>query len=309
MSVGGQHAAGSKVRTWAEMIKFAHSVFALPFALMAAFLAGRHLPEGRPTLLLLALIVVCMVSARSAAMTFNRIVDYTIDSRNPRTAGRPLQTGRLSLAAAWVFLAIASMTFAMGCFSFYLLPARPNKWPMLLGGPVLAYLFGYSLSKRFTKYSHFYLGSAIALSPIAAWIAVDPASLGWPAILLSAAVTLWIGGFDIIYACQDIDVDRREGLYSIPSRWGPAKALLITRLCHATTVILLIVIGILTSLGALYYSGVAIVAVLLAVENFAVHPDDFSKVNLAFFTINGIVSLLMGAFAIADVLIQAPAPL
>ena len=163
--------SATSVRVWGEMIKFSHSIFALPFALIATFLAGRNLDGGHPTILQLVLIVVCMVAARSVAMTFNRIVDAQIDARNPRTAGRPLPAGKLSLVQAWVFLAIAAGTFAVGCFSFYFLPPK-NKWPMLLGGPVLIYLCGYSFTKRFTRYSHFYLGSAIAMSPIAAWIAI-----------------------------------------------------------------------------------------------------------------------------------------
>lgn len=295
-------AAPGSIRTWAEMIKFSHSVFALPFALMAAFLAGRNLPGGRPTLLHLLLIVVCMVAARSAAMTFNRIVDFAIDARNPRTASRPLPAGRLSMVQAWTFLFVAAITYAIGCFSFYFM--FENKWPMLLGAPVLAWLCAYSFTKRFTRYSHFVLGSAIALSPLAAWIAIHPESLGLPAVLLSAAVTLWIGGFDIIYACQDIEVDRREGLHSLPARLGPAKALTITRLSHAAVVVLLVAVGVVANLGGLYYIGVAAVAVLLVVENLSVRADDFSKVNLAFFTINGVVSLLMGACTIADVLIS-----
>ena len=295
---------GSSLRTWADMIKFSHSIFALPFALIATFLAGRHLEGGYPTVTHIVLIVICMVAARSAAMTFNRIADYAIDARNPRTAQRPLQAGRLSLIQAWFFLCLSSATYALGCFSFYFLLPAPNKWPMLLGGPVLAYLFTYSFAKRFTRYSHFILGSAIAISPVAAWIAVDPGSLGWPAVLLSGAVTLWIGGFDIIYACQDIAVDRREGLHSLPARLGPAHALYIARICHFLTVVLLVFVGVTAQLGWLYYVGVALVAGLLLVENLSVRADDFSKVNLAFFTINGIVSVVMSAFAIADVVVS-----
>lgn len=296
-------ALAASTRTWAEMVKFSHSIFALPFALMAAFLAGRHLADGHPSAIHLILIVVCMVAARSAAMTFNRIVDATIDAANPRTANRPLPAGKLTMTQAWIFLGLSTVTYAAGCFSFYFL--LDNSWPMLLGAPVLAYICGYSFAKRFTRYSHFILGSAIALSPVAAWIAVDPASLGWTVIALSAAVTLWIGGFDIIYACQDIDADRREGLHSIPARLGPAGALLITRVAHVGVVGLLIVVGFLEQLGWLYYSGVVVVAVLLVIENLAVSPTDFSKVNLAFFTINGAVSLLMGVCTIVDALVIA----
>jgi len=193
----------------------------------------------------------------------------------------------------------------VGCFSFYF--RFDNKWPMLLGAPLLLYLCTYSLSKRFTMFSHFWLGSAIGLSPAAAWMAVDPASIGWPAVLLSAAVTLWIAGFDIIYACQDVAVDREQGLHSMPARLGAARALAITRGCHVVVVILLMMTGVSGELGWLYYCGVGAVAVLLVVENRSVRPDDFSRVNLAFFTINGIVSLLLGACAIVDVLVGLPA--
>jgi 4-hydroxybenzoate polyprenyltransferase len=249
----------------------------------------------------LLLIVVCMVAARSAAMTFNRIVDAAIDARNPRTASRPLAAGRLTLVQAWAFLFVAAVTYAMGCFSFYFL--FDNKWPMLLGAPVLAWLCAYSFTKRFTRYSHFVLGSAIALSPLAAWIAIHPGSLGLPAVLLAAAVTLWIAGFDIIYACQDIDIDLAEGLHSLPARLGPARALAITRFAHAVVVVLLVAVGGVAGLGGLYYIGVVAVAILLVVENLSVRADDFSKVNLAFFTINGVVSLLMGVCTIVDVLL------
>ncbi|HRX84873.1 MAG TPA: 4-hydroxybenzoate octaprenyltransferase [Phycisphaerae bacterium] len=289
------------VRTWADMIKFAHSVFALPFALMATFLAGRNLPEGRPGLLHLVLIVVCMVAARSVAMTFNRIADARLDALNPRTADRPLPAGKLTIAQAWVFLALFFATFAAGCISFFFWLGNP--WPMWLGGPVLLFLCVYSFAKRFTRYAHFWLGAAIGLSPVAAWIAIDPASLGVPAVLLAATVTCWIAGFDIIYACQDIAVDRREGLHSLPSRIGPRAALWVTRGLHLVVVVLLIALGRACGLGWLYHAGVAAVAVLLVIENAAVRADDFSRVNLAFFTINGLVSLALGACAIADVLL------
>jgi 4-hydroxybenzoate polyprenyltransferase len=292
------------VRLWAEMIRLAHSVFALPFALVAAFLAGRHLDSGRPGWRHLLLIVVCMVAARSVAMTFNRIVDAAIDARNPRTAGRPLPTGRLTLIQAWTFLAVAFGTFAVGCFSFRFWFGNP--WPMLLGAPVIAWLCAYSFAKRFTRWSHLWLGSAIGLSPVAAWIAIDPASLGWPAVMLSAAVTLWIGGFDIIYACQDIAVDRRDGLFSLPARWGPARALLAARLAHLATAVLLVAVGLTAGLGWLYFAGAAAVAVLLVLEHHAVRPDDFSRVNLAFFTINGLVSIVFGLCAVADALLVSP---
>jgi 4-hydroxybenzoate polyprenyltransferase len=172
-----------------------------------------------------------------------------------------------------------------------------------LAVPVLVYVCFYSYTKHFTQWSHFVLGSAIAFSPVAAWLAVHPQSVGWPAVILMAAVTLWIGGFDVIYACQDIDVDRRDGLRSLPARLGAAKALWIARASHAATVALLVLLAAVSGLGWLYLAGVAAVAVLLLTENLLVRKDDFSRVNLAFFTVNGVVSILLGAVAVADVIL------
>jgi len=290
------------IRVWAEMVKLSHSVFALPFALMAAFLAGRNL-AGRdlPYPGQLGLIVLCMVAARSAAMTFNRIVDAEIDGRNPRTAGRPLPAGRLSRVAAYTMLVLAIITFGMGCAGFYLF--YENPWPILLSGPVLIYLCAYSLTKRFTQWSHFVLGSAIGMAPLAAWLAVDPASLGLSALLLVLTVLCWIGGFDIIYACQDIEIDQRERLHSLPSRLGPRKALWIARAAHGSAVAALIGLGVIEDLGVLFAIGVAIAAALLIVENWLVRPGDYRRVNLAFFTVNGMVSLVLAAATITDALV------
>ena len=295
----------SPFRIWAEMVKLPHSVFALPFALMAAFLAGRNIAgRGWPYVGQLVLIVVCMVAARSVAMTFNRIADARIDARNPRTAQRPLPAGKLSWTAAWVMLALAAVTFGIGCLGFHLF--YENTWPILLSGPVLIYLCGYSYSKRFTRWSHYYLGSAIAFSPVAAWLAIHPTSLGASAGLLLGIVTFWIGGFDIIYACQDIEIDRRDGLYSLPASLGPRPALWIARVSHTLVVIGLVLLGLVADLGVIYAVGVALVAALLVVENSLVKPGDYGRVNLAFFTINGIVSVVLAAAAIVDILVAVP---
>lgn len=289
------------------MVKFSHSVFSLPFALMAAFLAARaahaagDAPHPWPSLAQAALIVGCMVTARSAAMTFNRIVDARIDARNPRTAGRALPAGTISRRQANLFLGAASALFVALCGGFWLLDG--NRIPLALSMPVLIYLCFYSYTKRFTRWSHFVLGSAIAFSPVAAWLAIHPESAGWPAVVLMAAVTGWIGGFDIIYACQDLAFDRAAGLHSLPARLGAARALWLARSAHAATIILLLVLGKLADLGGLYHLGVAVVAVLLTVENALVRADDFSRVNLAFFTINGIVSVVLAALTIADLLL------
>lgn len=296
-------AALTSIRTWGEMVKFSHSIFALPFAIVAAFLAGRHWEDRRfPHWGQLGLIVLCMVAARSVAMTFNRIVDAQIDARNPRTAGRPLPSGRITRAAAWMMLFLAAITFGAGCMGFHVWYG--NTWPMLLSGPVLCILCGYSLTKRFTKWSHFYLGAAIAMSPVATWIAISPESVGVTALLLMGVVTCWIGGFDIIYACQDIDIDRRDRLHSLPSRLGPAKALWIARTAHVLVVVGLVALGIVEHLGAIYTVGVAAAALLLLIENSLVRPGDYSRVNVVFFTLNGLVSMLFAATTLTDVLLR-----
>ncbi|MBI1827582.1 MAG: UbiA family prenyltransferase [Planctomycetes bacterium] len=293
----------SALRVWADMVKLPHSIFALPFAMMATFLAGRSIPGRRyPFAGQLLLVIMCMVAARSVAMTFNRIVDAAIDARNPRTASRPLPAGRLSLAAAIFMLVLSIASFGIGCVGFAFI--YDNTWPILLSAPVLLYLCGYSYAKRFTRWSHFYLGSAIAISPVAAWIAVNPTSIGLPAILLAIALTCWIGGFDIIYACQDIEVDRREGLHSLPSRLGPRGALWIARCVHVVSIVALIVLGLVAPLGRGYTVGLCIAALLLIVENSIVHPGDYRRVNMAFFTINGTVSLVLAAGTLIDIVMM-----
>ncbi len=286
----------AQVRTWGEMVKFSHSVFALPFALLATFLAARPgLPGWGP----LGLIVLCMVAARSAAMTFNRIVDARYDALNPRTASRPLPAGRIGMRTAWTFFLTAAAAFVLGCSGFWWLSG--NVWPLVLSVPVLALLCFYSYTKRFTAFSHIVLGAGIALSPVAAWIAINPATLGPPAWLLLAAVTFWIAGFDLIYACQDVGFDRSAGLQSIPARFGIATALWLARAFHLVTVAALIAVGAAANLHAPYFAGVGCVAVLLTIENALVRPDDLSRVNLAFFTVNGIVGVVLGGLGVLDV--------
>jgi len=294
----------SSLRLWAEMVKFSHSVFALPFALLAAFLAGRHL-EGRtwPHGGQLALIVLCMVAARSVSMTFNRIVDARIDAQNPRTALRPLPTGQIGFLTAWIMLALFTITFGLACLGFYVW--YENGWPMLLSGPVLLYLCGYSFTKRFTNWTHFCLGGGIAFSPVAAWIAIHPSSLGISALCLFTSVTSWIAGFDILYACQDIEIDRRHGLHSLPAWLGPRKAFWIARGCHLLVVCGLTALGLSERLGLWYALGVALTALLLIVEHCLVRPGDYCRINVAFFTINGIVSLLLAASGIIDIAVRA----
>ncbi|MBX3395783.1 MAG: putative 4-hydroxybenzoate polyprenyltransferase [Phycisphaerae bacterium] len=288
------------IRLWGEMVKFSHSVFALPFALLATFMAGRNMPGGFPRPAQLGLIVVCMIAARSFAMTFNRIADARIDANNPRTAGRPIPAGRMTIRQAMVYLQISALVFLTACGGFYLLYGNP--WPALLAIPTLAGLSAYSFAKRFTTLAHFVLGAVIAFAPTAAWIAIHPATLGWPALLLTGAVLFWISGFDLIYACQDADIDRRDGLFSIPARFGIARALLISRIAHVATVALLIALGWTTERNWLYWTAVGITALLLASEQAVVKPNDLSRVNLAFFTLNGFVSILFASAAIADLI-------
>jgi len=284
------------IRTWGVMIKFSHSVFALPFAVLATFLAARpRLPSWSQ----FGLIVVCMVAARSAAMTFNRMADAAYDARNPRTADRPIPTGRISIGAAAWFFAAACALFVLGCAGFWWLHGNP--WPLRLSLPVLAALAVYSYTKRFTAWSHLILGVLIAFAPVAAWVAISPATLGLPAGLLLAGVMFWIAGFDLIYACQDVEFDRQAGLHSVPARLGVATALWMARGCHLLTVAALLGVGPTAGLGTLYYVGVACVAVLLTIENALVAPDDLSRVNLAFFTVNGVVGLVLGVLGVLDV--------
>lgn len=289
----------SNVQRWGEMVKFGHSLFALPFALLATFLAAR---PALPELAQLGLILLCMIAARSAAMTFNRIADAAFDARNPRTAGRALPTGTITRATAWAFFGTSCAVFLLGCGGFYLVYANP--WPLRLALPVLALLCFYSYTKRFTRWSHLVLGAGISSSTVAAWIAISPATLGPPAWLLMAAVLFWIAGFDMIYACQDVEADRREGLYSVPARLGVPAALWLARGCHLVTVCTLVVVGNVARLGTLYYVGVVCVAVLLVIENALVSPRNLSRINLAFFTVNGVVGLVLGGLGILDVVLQ-----
>jgi len=283
--------AASPLHTWGELVRFSHSVFALPFALIAVFLAARSLPGGLPSLGQLLLILTCMIAARSFAMTFNRIADRHIDARNPRTAGRPLQTGRISLGQAWLFTILAALIFLAACAGFFVRDS--NIWPLVLAVPTLTWLAGYSYTKRFTALAHFVLGAGIAFAPMAAWIAIHPASLGWPAILLTVTVLFWIAGFDIIYACQDVEVDRAQPLYSVPARFGIPAALRLARLNHALTAAALAWLGLMMGLGVFYWVGWLAVVGLLVYEHSLVRPGDLSRLDTAFFNVNGYIAVIV----------------
>jgi 4-hydroxybenzoate polyprenyltransferase len=278
----------NRIRVVLEMIKFEHSVFALPFALTGALLAARATRHGWPTLWQVAWIVVAMVAARSAAMTINRIVDLRYDRENPRTNKRALATGDLSVSFAWVFTVVAIGLFLVAAWQL-------NRLALELAPVALAILFFYSFTKRFTNWSHLFLGFALGISPAAAWIAVT-GGLDLRILILCAAVTLWVGGFDVLYACQDVDYDRSAGLFSIPKRFGIARALLIARAMHVGVVVLLVWLAASFALPWPAWVGIGVVAALLGYEHSLVKADDLSKLDAAFFAVNGYISLLFLLF-------------
>jgi 4-hydroxybenzoate polyprenyltransferase len=280
-----------------EMIRFSHTVFALPFALLAAIMAWmvRETPWQWRELIG---IVLCMVFARSAAMAFNRLADRTLDAMNPRTQGRHLPAGVLSVTGVTTFAVVCAAGFVASTLLF-----QPNRLPIYLSLPVLIFLLGYSLTKRFTALAHFWLGAALMLAPVAAWIAIR-GEVTWPPVVLGAAVLLWVAGFDIIYACQDVEVDRREGLHSVPATIGVRPALRLAAACHLGTVLLLFALPLVYPLlGGIYWAGIAAVAMLLVYEHSLVRADDLTRVNLAFFNVNAIISLGLLAIGAIDLLI------
>ena len=277
-----------RMGTVLEMIKFEHSVFALPFALTGALLAARASAHGWPTLRQIVWIIVAMVAARTAAMTMNRIADLRYDKENPRTKMRALATGALSISFAWMFTTAAVALFFLAAWQLNLLALK-------LAPVALAALFFYSYTKRFTSWSHLFLGFALGISPAAAWIAIT-GSLDWRMLILCTAVTLWVGGFDVLYACQDVEFDKEAGLYSVPRRFGIANALWIARVMHLGVVILLSWLAASFGLPWLAWAGIVVVAGLLGYEHTLVKADDLSKLNAAFFTVNGYISILFLLF-------------
>ena len=280
-----------QLRHLLELIRFSHTVFALPFALLSAIIAW-HQPDSPFQWKHLLGILLCMVFARSAAMAFNRIVDRRIDAGNPRTASRHLPAGILSLPAVVIFTLICSAGFVLSTLLFV-----PNHWPIILSIPVLLFLLGYSYAKRFTLWCHYWLSAALMLSPICAWIAIRGEVAVTPA-LLSSVIFFWVGGFDILYACQDADYDRQNHLHSIPSRWGVLFALRLALFSHLLTIVALFALWHFAGLGLIFLTGVIAVSALLLYEHSLVRPADLSRVNLAFFNVNAVVSLgllLVGA--------------
>ncbi len=275
-----------------ETIKWEHSIFALPFALTGAVLAA----GGWPRLPVLGWIVMCMVSARSAAMAFNRLVDARLDAANPRTKMRALAAGKLSAGFVAGFVVVSSAVFVLGA-------AMLNRLTLELAGPTLLVLLAYSTMKRVTRWSHLVLGLALGIAPSAAWIAVR-GSLDWRIAVLSAAVLLWVGGFDVLYACQDFEHDRVAGLKSVPQAFGLDAAFWIARAMHVGMVCLLVWLVRLFALAGLAWTGVAVVAALLLYEHSIVSPRDLRRMNAAFFTLNGVISVVFFGFVAADVLLQ-----
>ena len=275
-----------------ETIKWEHSVFALPFALTGAVLAA----GGWPRPAVLGWIVLCMVSARSAAMAFNRLVDARLDAANPRTKMRALPAGRLSAGFVAGFVVVSSAVFVLGA-------AMLNRLTLELALPTLAVLLLYSYMKRVTRWSHLVLGLALGIAPLAAWIAVR-GSLDWRTTVLTAAVLLWVGGFDVLYACQDFEFDRAAGLKSVPQAYGLTAAFWLARAMHVGMVGLLAWLVRLFGMGGLAWTGVGVVAALLIYEHSIVSPKDLRRMNAAFFTLNGVISVVFFGFFAADVLLR-----
>lgn len=286
----------SKLAIFARDIKISHTVFALPFALLSTFLAA----EGWPPAGKLGLILACMVTARTVAMAANRLLDARLDSLNPRTARRAIPSGALSRNFVLALLVLCAVGFiaATAGFQFF----YGNPWPLLLCVPVLLFLSAYPFLKRFTQLCHYYLGAALALAPICAWVAIR-GRLDAPPLWMFTAVLCWTAGFDIIYACQDYDSDRACGVFSVPSKFGIGPALWISRVTHLLCVAALVMLSRSSPyLGRNFDIGVGITLVLLVVEHSLVKPADLSRVGIAFFTINGLISLLLGILGICDIL-------
>ena len=270
-----------------EMIRFSHTIFALPFALLSAILAWQTAPFRWLDLLG---ILLCMVFARSAAMAFNRVIDRRIDSQNPRTQSRHLPAGLLSVPAVWTFTALCAVGFVASTALFLV---HDNPWPMYLSVPVLVFICCYSFTKRFTFLCHIWLGASLLLSPVATWIAIRGIeSIGTP-FTLGLAVLFWVTGFDILYACQDVEFDQKAKLASVPAHFGVAKSLRIAAACHLIMVLFLVALYWTASplLGWIYLAGITAVACLLVYEHWLVRPDDLTRINQAFFQVNGIISV------------------
>jgi 4-hydroxybenzoate polyprenyltransferase len=280
------------------MIRFSHTIFALPFALSSAALAWKS--KNQFSWLDLLGIVLCMVFARSTAMAVNRLADRLLDAANPRTAGRHLPTGQLSVPSVIFFTLICAAGFFVSTLLFL-----PNPWPLVLSVPVLAFVCAYSYTKRFTSLAHFWLGASLLLAPVGAWIAIRGFEGIEIAFVLGLAVLFWVAGFDIFYACQDVDFDRKAGLFSVPARLGVPLSLRVALACHLLMLVLLVLLWWIAGglLGWVYLAGVGAVAALLIYEHWLVRPDDLSRVNQAFFQVNGVISIGLFAVVVVQVLV------
>ncbi len=283
----------SSIRHFLELIRFSHTVFALPFALLSAVLAWNQ-PETEFHVSDLIGILLCMVFARSAAMAFNRLADRRIDSQNPRTASRHIPAGLLSVPAVTMFTVVCSMAFVASTLLFL-----PKRLPILLAIPVLMFLLGYSYAKRWTSWCHYWLSAALMMSPVAAWIAVRDEIAVTP-LLLAAVIFFWVGGFDIIYACQDAEFDKAQNLNSIPARFGVRRSLQIAFVSHLLTSVMLFVLWWYAGLGRIFLAGAVAITGLLLYEHSLVRPGDLKRVNVAFFNVNAIVSFGILAIGCLD---------
>lgn len=287
----------SRLRTFAADIKISHTIFAMPWAILSAFLAAGGWPRAGQV----GLIVACMIFARTVAMAANRLLDARLDGLNPRTARRAIPSGALSRRFFAGVIILCSAGFVAACYGFYFWFSNP--WPILLSIPVLIFLSLYPLLKRFTRLCHYYLGLALALAPVCAWVAIS-GTIAWPPIVMAGAVLLWTAGFDIIYACQDLESDLQTGVVSVPARLGLFGALWVARFTHLACAALFITIGLISPpFGPIYFIGAGLAIALLAIEHALVWNGDLSKVGLAFFTINGILSVIVGTLGVMDVLI------
>lgn len=306
LKTGRRTALFTRLRHILEMIRFSHTLFALPFALLAGVMAIAAEPSVEWRWSDWLGILLAMVTARSAAMALNRLADHKIDAENPRTAGRHIPAGILSVQSVVLFALVMSLGFIASTLLFL-----PNRLPLYFSLPVLAILFGYSYTKRFTSLAHFWLGLALALAPVCAWVALrgihvmaDPSDV-LPAVMLGGAVLLWVAGFDVIYACQDYEFDREAGLNSIPARLGIANSLRLAAACHLGMLVLLALLPmVFPLLGWVYLTGIAAVAVLLIYEHALVRPDDLTRVNVAFFHVNAVVSIGLLAVGTIDLLMK-----
>ncbi len=283
-----------RIRTLLELIRFSHTIFALPFAMLSAIVAWGQREEPFRWQELVG-ILLCMVFARSAAMAFNRLVDRDIDAGNPRTDKRHIPAGLISANAVRVFTVVCSLGFIASTLLFL-----PNRWPLFLSVPVLLFLLGYSYAKRWTRWCHYWLSAALMMSPIAAWIALRGEVTAVP-LLLAGVVFFWVGGFDIIYACQDSDFDKERGLHSIPARLGIPHSLRLAAFSHLLAIVCLVAFWYFGGFGYVFLAGVILVTGLLVWEHSLVRPEDLTRVNIAFFNANAVISVCLLVTGAIDV--------